>query len=54
MGSSPLVCFRKCLSTKQHIWTYDLKFDQDDKNEVRVSEGLDHGKMSKILDGVAR
>jgi hypothetical protein len=26
-------------------WRYDLKPDQDDENESRPSEGMDHGKM---------
>lgn len=34
-------------------WRNELKLHQDDEDELRASKGLDLGKTSKVLNGVA-
>ena len=54
MDFSSLVRVGHVCPLSNTYWRYDLKLDQDDKNESRTIEGLDHGKTDEVLNGVAR
>ena len=54
MAFSSLVRVGHVCPLSNTYWRYDLKLDQDDKNESRTIEGLDHGKTDEVLNGVAR
>jgi hypothetical protein len=48
-----IVCVGLVCLLRNIKWRNELKLYQDDEDELRASMGLDLGKMSKVLNGVA-
>ena len=53
MDFSSLVRVGHVCPLSNTYWRYDLKPDQDDKNESTASDGLDHSKTGEVLIDVA-